>query len=35
MKLLSERRNVTEIFNVPYCPQFNSIESFFSQVKAT
>ena len=34
-KLLFERLNVTEIFNVPYCPQFNGIESYFSQVKAT
>ena len=23
------------VFNVPYCPQFNGIESYFSQVKAT
>ena len=34
-KLLFERLNVTEIFNVPYCPQFNGIESYFAQVKAT
>ena len=34
-KLLFESLNITEIFNVPYCPQFNGIESFFSQVKAT
>ena len=27
--------NITEIFNVPYCPQFNGIESYFSQIKAT
>ena len=30
-----EKFNITEIFNVPYCPQFNGIESYFSQVKAT
>ena len=29
-KLLFERLNVTEIFNVPYCPQFNGIESYFA-----
>ena len=34
-KLLFESLNITEIFNVPYCPQFNGIESYFSQVKAT
>jgi hypothetical protein len=34
-KLLFEELNITEIFNVPYCPQFNGIESYFSQVKAT
>ena len=33
-KLLFEELNITEIFNVPYCPQFNSNESYFSQVKA-
>lgn len=33
-KLLFEELNITEIFNVPYCPQFNGIESYFSQVKA-
>jgi len=32
---LFEKLNITEIFNVPYCPQFNGIESYFSQVKAT
>jgi hypothetical protein len=26
-KLLFEELNITEIFNVPYCPQFNGIES--------
>ena len=34
-KLLIEALNITEIFNVPYCPQFNGIESYFSQIKAT
>ena len=34
-RLLFEELNVMEIFNVPYCPQFNGIESFFAQVKAT
>ena len=34
-KHLFEKLNITEIFNVPYCPQFNGIESYFSQVKAT
>ena len=34
-KLLFESLNITEVFNVPYCPQFNGIESYFSQVKAT
>ena len=29
-KLLFESFNITEIFNVPYCPQFNGIESYFS-----
>ena len=29
-KLLFESLNITEIFNVPYCPQFNGIESYFS-----
>ena len=29
-KLLFEELNITEIFNVPYCPQFNGIESYFS-----
>ena len=33
-KLLFEELNITEIFNVPYCPQFNGIESYFSQIKA-
>ena len=33
-KLLFESLNITEVFNVPYCPQFNGIESYFSQVKA-
>ena len=33
-KLLFESLNITEIFNVPYCPQFNGIESYFSQIKA-
>jgi hypothetical protein len=26
-KHLFEKLNITEIFNVPYCPQFNGIES--------
>ena len=30
-----EELNITEIYNVPYCPQFNGIESYFSQIKAT
>ena len=30
-----EKLNITKIFNVPYCPQFNGIESYFSQLKAT
>jgi hypothetical protein len=34
-KHLFEKLNITEIFNVPYCSQFNGIESYFSQVKAT
>ena len=34
-KLLFEELNITEIFNVPYCPQFNGIESYFAKVKAT
>lgn len=34
-KLLYEELNITEIFNVPYCPQFNGIESYFSQIKST
>ena len=34
-RLLFEELNITEIFNVPYCPQFNVIESYFAQVKAT
>ncbi len=34
-KHVFEKLNITEIFNVPYCPQFNGIESYFSQVKAT
>ena len=29
-KLLFESLNITEIFNVPYCPQFNGIEIYFS-----
>ena len=29
-KLLFESLNITEIFKVPYCPQFNGIESYFS-----
>ena len=29
-KHLFEKFNITEIFNVPYCPQFNEIESYFS-----
>jgi len=34
-KHLFEKLNITEIFNVPYCPQFNGIESYFAQLKAT
>ncbi len=33
-KALFEQLNITEIYNVPYCPQFNGIESYFSLVKA-
>ena len=33
MKLLFEKLNITEIFNVPYCSQFNGIESYFSQLE--
>jgi transposase len=33
--MLFEELNITEIFIVPYCPQFNGIESYFSQIKAT
>ena len=29
-KMLFEKLNFTVIFNVPYCPQFNGIESYFS-----
>lgn len=32
-KLAFERLKVTDIFNVPYSPQFNGIESYFSLVK--
>jgi hypothetical protein len=31
---LFEKLNITEIFNVPYCPQFNGIENYFSKLKA-
>ena len=34
-KHLFEKLNITEIFNLPYCPQFNGIENYFSRVKAT
>jgi transposase len=34
-KHLFEKLNIIEIFNVPYCPQFNGIESYFFQLKAT
>ena len=34
-KLLFEALNITEIFNAPYCTQFNGIESYFYQIKAT
>ena len=34
-KLLFEALNDTEIINVLYCTQFNSIESYFAQVNAT
>ena len=30
-----EELNIIPIFNVPYCPQFNGIESVFSMIKAT
>jgi len=29
-----ERLNITPIFNMPYSPEFNGIESYFSLVKA-
>jgi transposase len=32
---LFEKLNITRIFNVPRCPQFNGIESYFSQLKTT
>jgi hypothetical protein len=31
-KHLFEKINITENFNVPYCPQFNGIENYFSQL---
>ena len=34
-KVEFEEWNIAEIFNVPYFPQFNGIESYFSQIKAT
>jgi transposase len=34
-KHLFEKLNITKIFNVPYCPHFNGIESYFSQLKVT
>jgi hypothetical protein len=34
-RLLFEELNITKIFNVLYCPQFNGEESYFAQVKAT
>jgi hypothetical protein len=34
-KLLFEDFNINGIFKVPHCPQFNGIESQFSQGKAT
>jgi hypothetical protein len=34
-KHLFEKLNINEIFNVPYSPQFNGIESYFSQLKLT
>ncbi len=30
-----EQQNITEIFNVPFCPQYNGIKSYFAQVKAS
>ena len=32
-KEICEKLKVTEIFNVPYSPDFNGIESYFSLVK--
>jgi transposase len=29
-----ERLNITAIFNIPYSPDFNGIESYFSLVKS-
>jgi transcription elongation factor GreA-like protein len=34
-KLLFEELKITEIFKLPICSQFNGIESYFSQIKAT
>jgi transposase len=33
-KLIFEQLNITEIYNIPYSPQFNGIECYFAQVKA-
>ena len=32
---LLQKLNITPIYNVPYCPQFNGIESYFSALKAS
>ena len=32
-KEVYRRLNITPIFNIPYSPQFNGIESYFSLVK--
>ncbi len=33
-KHLFEKLSITKVFNAPYCPQFNGIERYFSQIKA-
>jgi transposase len=33
VKYVYEKLNIMPILNIPYCPEFNPIESVFSQVK--
>ena len=33
-KAAFKRLKITSIFNIPYSPQFNGIETYFAQVKA-